>query len=65
MVLPATSGNRKPRAVRTQGKFHGLMTVTTPIGRRTAIDTLPYSDGITSPVAFHTDAAAAWKTSVT
>ena len=48
-----------------QGKFQGEMTETTPIGRRTAIDTLPYSDGMTSPVGFQTEAAAAWKISVT
>ncbi len=63
MVLPAASGNAKPRADRMHGKFHGLMIETTPIGRRTAIDSLPYSDGITSPVDCHTDAAAARNTS--
>ena len=35
------------------------MMETTPIGRRTAIDSLPYSDGSTSPVDCQTDAAAA------
>ena len=63
MVLPAASGNAKPRDDRMHGKFHGLMMETTPIGRRTAIDSLPYSDGSTSPVDCQTEAAAAWNTS--
>ena len=63
MVLPAASGKAKPRDDRMQGKFHGLITATTPIGRRTARETLPCSDGSTSPIDCQIEAAAAGNTS--
>ena len=39
--FPAAIGNASPRAVSNVGKFQGEITVTTPIGRRIASDTLP------------------------
>jgi hypothetical protein len=49
-VLPSTSAGPSERIASTSGKFHGVITPTTPIGTRFAIDERPgASDGSTWP----------------
>ena len=50
MVLPAASAKAMPRPVSRRGTFQGLITDTTPIGRRTTMETFPCSEGRISPM---------------
>ena len=49
-ALPSASAGASERIASTIGKFHGVITPTTPIGTRRAVDVRPgVSDGSTMP----------------